>query len=442
MPENLVTHKCPSCAGQLKYDIESGKFLCSHCGNSYDDEEIRGSAANSDRQDDEFLERARMFMCPSCSALIMADSKYSATARCHYCDTDIVIGMRVDNDCKPDYVIPFKLTREQAKEKMVEFLQSKKYMPIELQNEEALTNFYGIYIPTWLGESEVTAEYDVQCVEGTFSYDDDKDAYGVSMDAKYYHIKRKATFNFRGIPVDAVKKLNDDFMESIEPYDYSELKEFDMMYLSGYAAERYSVPFKDVSDYLELRARREARDRIISPNRHLITKVFCQESEVDSMSAKYAMLPLYMCNIEHKGEKHTIIVNGQTGKTNGTVPVDERKVTVRNLLVAGGIAALFIAVWLILFLPMHTSGGFENGLEILKFYLVFFGILVTLYFGLLHRFREKVHKTHTRFNLSRNAAEYTISGDEKYHCDEKIFNGKYDGPRTIPRSKAVFNREY
>ncbi len=76
-----------------------------------------------------------------------------------------------------------------------------------------------------------------------------------------------------------------------------------------------------------------------------------------NIEAKYAMLPMYMCNIEYGGEKHTITVNGQTGRVNGTVPVDEKAVTKRNLLVGGGIGMLAVIAWLAVILPMHLNGS-------------------------------------------------------------------------------------
>ncbi len=440
MSENLIIHKCPNCSGQLKFDIASQKFLCDHCGGAYLDEELRSEKAEDIKQEEEFVERTLMFMCPSCSAMIMADSRYAVTARCHYCDSDIVIGTRVGSDCKPDYVLPFRITHEQAKEKILDFLKSKKYIPSHLCSEEALTNFYGVYIPTWLGHSDVVAEYDAEWVDGELAYDSKYNCYRVLPDAKYLHVRRKATFCFEGIPAGAVRKLNNDFMESVEPYDYSELKEFDMMYLSGYAAEKYSVPFREVSDYIELRARREARDRIIGSERYMLSKVYRQETEVENIEAKYGMLPLYMCNIEHGGEKHTIIVNGQTGKVNGTVPVDSRKLLLRNLLVCAGVLLLAIIAWLVFVLPLHT-GGEDGNTGVLKYYALLAMGIGSAYYLLLHKHRERVYKSHTQFNLSRLAAEYSIRGTEKYEYDEKIFNGRYNGERSIPKDELVYNTD-
>ena len=44
---------------------------------------------------------------------------------------------------------------------------------------------------------------------------------------------------FDNVPVDASARIDDDLMDSIEPFNYREMKEFKAGYLTGFVAERF-----------------------------------------------------------------------------------------------------------------------------------------------------------------------------------------------------------
>ena len=44
--------------------------------------------------------------------------------------------------------------------------------------------------------------------------------------------------SYEKVPVDGSTKFDDDTMDSIEPFNYNELKQFNMSYLSGFLSEK------------------------------------------------------------------------------------------------------------------------------------------------------------------------------------------------------------
>ena len=46
---------------------------------------------------------------------------------------------------------------------------------------------------------------------------------------------------FDQVPVDGSKKMADDLMESIEPFDFSQAVDFKTAYLAGFMADKYDV---------------------------------------------------------------------------------------------------------------------------------------------------------------------------------------------------------
>ena len=57
----------------------------------------------------------------------------------------------------------------------------------------------------------------------------------------HYDAYRAGSLAFEKIPVDGSEKMPDEHMDSIEPYDYSELKPFSTAYLPGFLADKFDV---------------------------------------------------------------------------------------------------------------------------------------------------------------------------------------------------------
>ena len=58
---------------------------------------------------------------------------------------------------------------------------------------------------------------------------------------EHYDVYREGTMSFSKIPVDASTKMPDDLMDSIEPFNYKEMRPFGMEYMPGYLANKYDV---------------------------------------------------------------------------------------------------------------------------------------------------------------------------------------------------------
>ncbi|USP69036.1 hypothetical protein LCN94_00725 [Ruminococcus sp. FMB-CY1] len=54
-----------------------------------------------------------VFHCDSCGAEVVTTSSTAATT-CFYCHNPVVLKGRLSGDFRPDRIIPFKLSREQA----------------------------------------------------------------------------------------------------------------------------------------------------------------------------------------------------------------------------------------------------------------------------------------------------------------------------------------
>ena len=66
----------------------------------------------------------RVYSCQSCGSEIVADETTGATT-CPFCNNKITMKGQFAGDLKPDYIIPFKLDKKNAKEKYYKHLEGK-----------------------------------------------------------------------------------------------------------------------------------------------------------------------------------------------------------------------------------------------------------------------------------------------------------------------------
>ena len=157
----------------------------------------------------------------------------------------------------------------------------------------------------------------------------------------HYDVRRAGSVSFEKIPVDASSKMPDDYMDSIEPYDYAELKPFSTAYLPGFLADKYDVSVEDSRE----RADKRCAGSLVDALENTVSGYSsCNETGRDIHLKRgkvhYALLPVWILNTRWEGKDFLFAMNGQTGKLVGKLPVSTKRVV--GLFAA--IAALLIAI--------------------------------------------------------------------------------------------------
>jgi hypothetical protein len=145
--------------------------------------------------------------------------------------------------------------------------------------------------------------------------------------------------------MDGSSKMEDTFMESIEPFDYSQLVPFEMAYLSGYFADKYDVPSDAGKDRIRQRVEQSMEDKIQSTLFGYATVIpNNRQVHIHHSNASYVLLPVWMLNTYYNGKIYTFAMNGQTGKMTGSFPVCKKRTAT---WLAGICAAVTLLVHLI-----------------------------------------------------------------------------------------------
>lgn len=331
----VIEYECPCCGGPIEFDSTIQKMKCPYCDTEFDMEAMRAleEELKEKKQDDMSWEKSagdewgedetqnmRVYVCQSCGGQIIADESLGATS-CPYCGNNVVMKEQFTGDLKPDYVIPFKLDKRAAKEKLKQHFQGKKLLPKCFKDENHLEEIKGIYVPFWLYDAEAEGEVRFRGTKvrtwrrGDYTY----------TQTNFYDVVRGGSVAFSNVPVDGSSKMPDDLMESLEPFDFSEAVKFEPAYLAGYMADRYDVSAEESVSNANARIKRSTIDTLAST----ITEPYVTLLPVGDYvnlrngKAKYALYPVWILNTKWRGEPYVFAMNGQTGKFVGNLPVDK-----------------------------------------------------------------------------------------------------------------------
>ncbi len=350
-----VTYQCPNCNAPLEFDAHSGKFKCFYCDSTFTDKEIEDIFGKRDEKVDlegaepeltedqaiqeEFSGQSALYSCPNCGAGVICDSLTSST-RCHFCHTPVVLSGRLSGEFKPDVLIPFAVTKEQARAKFDDFTRGKFFLPKDFTSEAQINNLSRLYVPYWLKSGLVDARLKAigkkvrSWTSGNYRYTNTKE----------YDVQREMELAFIRVPCDGSKRIDDGLMESIEPFNYTGIKPFSMSYLSGCPAEKYDVKKEEAAQRIDQRVREasEAELKKTAVNYSSLESVQINTSYRNAQYV-YALLPVWFLNYQYKGKDYSFVINGQTGLTFGQLPVSGLKLGLVS-------AAICLAVAIVVFL--------------------------------------------------------------------------------------------
>ena len=166
---------------------------------------------------------------------------------------------------------------------------------------------------------------------------------------RYFDVRRAGTVKFEKIPVDASRKMPDDYMDSIEPFDYSAMVPFSTAYLPGFFADIPDVSMEECSPRAEVRAADtavEAMQRQVSGYETCIP--VGKDAQLRRGTVRCALLPVWLLSTQWEGKNFLFAMNGQTGKLVGNLPVSTKRVIGLFAAIAASLIAISVTALLLL----------------------------------------------------------------------------------------------
>ena len=331
----LHEYKCPNCDGHLQFDSGTQKMKCPYCDTDFEisvleefdnarkDEKVKSDNFSWDDKNDASVDSTEFnsYLCNTCSGEIITDKTTAATS-CPYCGNPVIMQPQFSGILKPDYVIPFKLNKDKAIETYKNHIKGKKLLPDVFKEKNHIDEIKGIYVPVWLFDANIqgNARYKATIVrhwrDSDFNY----------TETRHFSVFRGGNMAFAKIPVDGSSKMDDDLMESIEPFNFSDAVDFQTAYLSGYFADKYDVDANTSIVRANERIKKSMVDSLSSTVSGY-SSIVPIDNSVNMLSGthKYALYPVWLLNTSWNGQKFTFAMNGQTGKFVGNLPYDKNK---------------------------------------------------------------------------------------------------------------------
>jgi len=346
---DIKEYKCPNCSGAVKFDSSTQNMKCPFCDTEFEIEALADyqkqiAAPERDRIDvdtstagsawgNEELGDLSTGSCPSCGAELVGDDNTIATV-CPCCGNTQIVKKRVQGLLKPNFVLPFQLEKKAAVEALKNFYKGKRLLPNFFKEENRVNSMQGLYVPFWLFDAKS---------QGSVSYKATKvrtwsDSNYTYTKTDHYTVLREGGLGFEKIPVDGSEKMNDDYMDAIEPFDYAKMKDFRPEYLSGYLAEKYDVDAEKSKE----RAIKRIKNSLVSQFAKSVqgySTVVAERSTVNVENGKvsYSLLPVWVLNTKYQKENYQFIMNAQSGLIVGKLPIDKGKAMKYRLLFMAGI---------------------------------------------------------------------------------------------------------
>lgn len=395
---------CKNCSHALVFDPVSQMMFCSSCGSEFKPEEVE-SEAKPYRQDlnpesasvvynsneEEFMD-CYVYSCSECGGEIIINGTEASTT-CVFCGNPNVVFSRIAKQKKPEFIMPFRITRGEAVMRARDTIKKGAFVPRAIKNF-SIDCCRGIYLPYWIVNATY---YDTMIFEGRVTED--------KKSVKRY-FGRTGNLKFKDLPVDAARAISDDSSSKLEPFDLSHLKAFDEDYLAGFYSNISDVTYSDVRKAALERGKEffiEASEKDIDA--YDIKPVESYPSVKVDTDMKYAMLPAWFITFRYKDKPHTILVNGDTGKVVCALPWKKALFDIMLLAIAITASVLSFFVFKEMFTSMFASGrDLDKGdLRILLFIIVGIGTLFSTGIGRVKRVMENIRLTQDKamFNFTK-----------------------------------------
>lgn len=394
---------CPSCgATDISLNVKNGKLRCNYCRCEFEPEKVsgmvedlsklQGQVMGSGAQDiDANSEDVITFKCSYCGAEVVIDTTSSTQARCHWCRNTLSINQQIPNGAVPDVVLPFSISRDQARSEIEQFVGKRKFFAHPKFKKEFTTeNVMGVYFPYMLvdvnGHSILKGTGEHQTRMYTTGTDENKETY---YDADAYHVERHFDIIINGLSIESnADRLNSNSSEktnniinSIMPFDIENCVKYNSNYLTGYTSEKRNINIDQLKPIVEVQSKDIAR---IAANETLKNydrgvSWASEELQIKGQQWKAAYLPVWLYSyLEVKGSNsllHYVAVNARTKETMGSVPIHMPKLFLISFLVE--LLGIFLTV-------MLASGDSDSGFPFI------FLLSGFIYFAIIYaRYRNK-----------------------------------------------------
>lgn len=310
-------------------------MLCDFCGSDFDpkdfdvdkDAEEQSIAQEDTGGDSDETYNVTVFTCPQCGGELMSVDQNTAAAFCSFCGASTILSSRIAKEKRPEFIIPFSVTKEDCKEAYRKLVRHALFIPKEYRSEKCIDGFRGIYMPYW--------SYDVKQSGPVKLSGKTEHRSGDYIITKHYSLTGNIDAAYDGLSYDASSSFSDNISEALAPYDVTKRQPFETSYMSGYYADISDVGKEVYSQEASALAYNYSLGRIKSETKEFRKYSITGDEASDkkpgtafssrTMKGHSAMFPVWFMSYRNGDRVTYATVNGQTGKIAADLPIDPKK---------------------------------------------------------------------------------------------------------------------
>ncbi len=333
--------KCVNCGADMVFSPSKGKLVCPFCDSESDIHVGRPSFKSyfADVSTGYVGGGKAGYRCPNCDGLVKVEG-FSTSMTCPYCGATNVINLSELSGLKPDGVLPFKVTQEEAIECGRKWIKKKVFAPRKAKQMFSPKEMNGLYVPSFIFNADTTSKYEGRFGEEYQVQVKKGDQIVTETRVRWYNVSGTWNRGFQDITIEACSKTTQNQMNGVLPFDLENSVSYDKAFLAGFSAERYDTSLKDSCDVAKDKMQKTIRNEIIrkyNPDRVDYLNV---TTTYNNIEYEYILLPVWQSEYSYKKKIYDFIVNGRTGKSTGKAPVS----ALRILFLVLGIVAVVAAI--------------------------------------------------------------------------------------------------
>jgi predicted RNA-binding Zn-ribbon protein involved in translation (DUF1610 family) len=342
-----VSYNCQSCGGALEYSPEQKSLLCPYCGNT--EEIVREGAEERDflshaAASESWANEASAYSCPNCGSSQMIE-KDGLTHTCPFCGTPAVLKSDALTGIKPDSLLPFSLSKEQAETAFKAWAKSRFFLPNALKKRINSDKYNGVFFPVWTFDDRTFSDYEGRLGKNyTVTVGSGKNR-RVETRTRYFDIRGSVSEFFDDVCINASDKIEKKHLQKIMPYDTNGGIKYDKKFLVGFSAARYNKDIKSAWEEAKQGVAGRIRSAILSKYDYDVVSRLNVRTRHTDITFKYILLPVWVSNFKHNDEIFNFFINGISGKTSGKRPYSAPKILAAvGVGIAAAAALLFLIV--------------------------------------------------------------------------------------------------
>jgi hypothetical protein len=261
----------------------------------------------------------------------------------------------------PDAVLPFRVTKDDAVARIRQFVDKRRMFALKAFKEEFTPeNVIGVYLPYMIVDGRASAAVaghgEIEMRRYTKGSGNNKQTY---YDADVYRVERRLDFTVDDLPLESstergnldTRSNTNNIINTILPFDTKNAVKWNASYLVGFSSEKRDLDVAQMRPRLEDQLLSIARAKVEPSVARYDRGVRWEREGLDVHGTRWVsmFLPVWLYSYQEPGGKgsllHYIAVNGRTGETMGSVPVQQWKLLLAALTV--GTIVEGIALWIV-----------------------------------------------------------------------------------------------